>query len=418
MEKLDKVLSIVRYAYKYIPFYQKLYKDINIDEIRTMEEFEKLPFITADDLIIHFDELKSTAGNLYRITSSSGTLGNPKVIYRTKEDTQQSVEVLEKLLSFAGVTSEDTVFIGQPFDMAHFGYLVLGGTERIGALAIPAGIAMTNEKYLSLIYLYKPTVICSSISRILTIIKLLREAKIESLPWVKTIILAGEPVTVSGIEKIKEYFHVLPYNFYGSEETDGLAGDCRMHAGLHFFNDLFYMELLKLGGVEPKKEGNRIGEIVLTSLYQQGVPLIRYRLGDIVEVEREKCICGCDKPLIHVYGRAEDAFSLFDGITIRAYQIEVVLNKFFSGILNYQIVISSETLGVEEVCIKVERRDSSAAYKEEELIDALWNCSEDLIGLRNTGHVKFRLSVDNGDIFITQRGKTKKIMDVRKEVKE
>lgn len=416
MEVFNQLVDMVKYAKKYIPFYRKLYEDVNPEEWKNIEDFEKLPIISANDLVTHFEELKSTDGNLYRVTSSSGTLGSPKVIYRTKKDTAKSVDVLEELLIMAGVTKEDSVLIGQPFDMAHFGYLVSGGLAKIGALAIPAGIAMSNEKYLSLIKLYKPSVICTSLSRILTVIKLLKEENIESVPWVRTIILAGEPVTESGIEKIKEYFHTVPFNFYGSEETDGLAGDCKYHAGIHFFDDLFHLELLELKGVKPKKEGNRIGEAVLTSLYQKGVPLIRYRLGDIIEVEKGKCQCGSERPLIHVYGRADDAFSLFDGITLRAFQIKMVLDQFFKDIMNYQIVLSTLVPGMDEVLVRIERKSKEDSFNEEEIIHTLWCCSEDLTGLREKGHVKFKLSVDQSDIVVTQRGKTRKIIDLRNEV--
>lgn len=413
MEKMEQLVNLITYAKNNIPFYRRIYADIDMAEIKTWDDLKKLPMITPNDLIMHSEELKSTGEKPYRVTSSSGTLGKPKIIYRNREDTQKSVEVLEEMLMMAGVTEEDSVLIGQPFDMAHFGYLVLGGCERLNAISIPVGISMTNEKYMSLILGYRPSVICSSLSRVLAIINLLKENSIERVPFVKKIILAGEPVNASGIEKIIEYFHTVPYNFYGSEETDGLASDCSEHAGLHFFDNLFHMELLEIGGIKPQKKGNRIGEIILTSLYQKGVPLIRYRLGDIVEVEREMCVCGSKKPLIHVYGRAKDSFTIFDGITIMAYQVEDVLKHFFTDVMNYQIVISSLLPGFEEILLKIERKNRDENIDEDALKDALWNSSEDLQGLRETGQLKIKVSINKGEISMTQRGKTRKIIDLR-----
>lgn len=417
MEKFKEILSMAVYAKNNIPFYQKLYADIDLTQLKDEKDIKLLPMITAEDIINNFEELRPINETPYRVTSSSGTLGKPKVIFRAKGDSKQSIEVLKQLLSMAGVKNDDTVFIGQPFDMAHFGYLVLGGCEKIGALAIPAGIAMTNVQYIDLIQLYKPSVICTSLSRLLAIIKLLQETHIDGLPFVKKIILAGEPVNLSGIEKIKSYFHTVPYNFYGSEETDGLAGDCEQHRGLHFFNDLFYMELLHMDGVQPSKKENQIGEAVITSLYQKGMPLIRYRLGDIIEIEQEKCSCGCEYPLIHVYGRAKDAFTLFDGITVMAYQIESALRTWRKDVINYQIVISSVVSGIEEICVKVELEGKSKEYSQDKfsLIEKLWSCSEDLTGIRATGHLRFRVSINQSDIVVTQRGKTKRIIDLRKE---
>ena len=413
MEFIERLQSIIAYAKEEIPFYSRLYADIDLMQIKSADDLNKLPFITAEDLIAHFDELRSVKEKMYRVTSSSGTLGRPKIIYRTKSDSKKSIDVLEDLLRMAGVTKEDVVFIGQPFDMAHFGYLVMGGCEQIGAMAIPAGIAMSNEKYVSLIQLYKPSVICSSLSRVVAIIQLLQESRIKSLPYVKKIILAGEPLIRSGVEKIREYFHTVPFNFYGSEETDGLAGDCIYHTGLHFFNDSFYLELLEMKSIRPVKKGNRVGEAVITSLYQKGVPLIRYRLGDIVEVEHTKCQCDSDRPLIHVYGRANDSFTLFDGITIMAYQIEAVINQCFSDMINYQIVLSTLVPGIDEICIRLEQKHSSENYDEEQFVNALWNCTEDLNGLRETGQLKITISVNQGNIVVTPRGKTMKVIDLR-----
>lgn len=413
MENVKQLLEIINFAVNNFSFYARLYADIDLKQVKSWDDIKKLPMITADDLINHNIELKNPAWRPYRVTSSSGTLGKPKVIYRNREDTEISVGVLKELLEMAGVTAEDTVFIGQPFDMAHFGYLVLGGCEKLNAMSIPAGIAMSNERYLSLIMTYQPSVICSSLSRVLAIIRLLKEKAIESVPFVTKIILAGEPLNQTGIEKITEYFNTVPFNFYGSEETDGLAGDCCFHRGLHFFQDFFFMELLEVEGLKPQKEGNKTGELVITSLYQKGLPLIRYRLGDIVEVEQENCACGSTRPLINVYGRIKDSFTIFDGITVMAYQIEDVIKLYAANFTHYQIMISSLVPGFEEILIKIETKSQDEDIDEQALLEALWNCSEDLSGLRETGNLKIQVAVNTGTISMTQRGKTKKIIDMR-----
>lgn len=415
LNRIEQIKELAIYAKENFPFYQQKYENIDLNEIKTLEDIKKLPIVSATELIENSEQLICKNKRPYRVTSSSGTSGKPKIIYRNKEDTDQSVKVLETMLRMAGVTENDTVLIGQPFDMAHFGYLVLGGCERINAISIPIGISMSNEKYISMILMYKPTVICSSMSRVLSIIDLLKEKNVNSTPYVKTIILAGEPLTSSGKIKIEEYFHTAPYNFYGSEETDGLASDCYLHNGLHFFEDLFYMELLELDGIESQIKENRIGEMVLTSLYQKGVPLIRYRLGDIVEVEKAQCSCGCKRPLIRVYGRAKDSFTIFDGITIMAYQIEDVLKAYFNNMINYQIVVSNTPMGKEEVNVRLEIKDASELFSEDKLIDALWDCTEDLQGIRDTDQLIFSVSINLGNIDVTQRGKTKKIIDLRKK---
>ena len=415
MSSLKKLNDVLAKAVNYSPFYKQLYSGINIGEMSSLEELTKLPIISAEDIIEHCTEFLPTTIQPYRVTSSSGTLGKPKTIYRSESDTAVSVEVLERLLKMAGVTNRDTVFIGQPFDLAHFGYLVYDACKKMQALAIPAGISISNEQFIQLIQHYKPTVLCTSISRLLVVIDILKSLNITKLSFVKKIILAGEPIQDKGIKIIEDFFNTTPFNFYGSEETDGLAGDCEYHSGLHFFEDLFYLELLPIDGLKPSKVGNRIGEAVITSLYQTATPLIRYRLGDIVEVDVQRCKCGSTYPLIKVLGRAKDALHLFDGITLMAYQIEKVLKVHLKEVVNYQIVASTLVPGIEELCIRIETPISENEYDQviTELSNDLWNSSQDLYAAKEAGTLRFKIEINQGNIEVTQRGKTRRIIDLR-----
>lgn len=415
MDKIEILKQLVRQAKEHSPFYKKLYKDMNISEINTLKDFEKLPMISSTDIIEYSADMLPSNVVPYRITSSSGTLGQPKTVYRSKEDTAISVEILEKMLIMAGVSKNDSIFIGQPFDMAHFGYLVFEAAKKIGALSIPVGISVSNEVFVKYVQTYKPSVLCTSMSRLLSIIDLLVSMNIKELPYVKKIILAGEPLKGNGINKIKHYFKTTPYNFYGSEETDGLASDCASHHGLHFFDGYYYIELLEIEGLHPQKPQNRIGEAVITSLYQTATPLIRYRLGDIVEIDTTtQCNCENSSPLIHVLGRAGDSFHIFDGITIMAFQVEQIIRKHIESLNNYQIVVSTLVPGLEEICVYLDVSDQKINEKTGRAIEKdLWNSSFDLEAAHEAGALRFRVDFNKEHIYITKRGKTPKIVDLR-----
>ncbi|MBO0439014.1 phenylacetate--CoA ligase family protein [Candidatus Enterococcus ikei] len=420
LDNFEKVKKILEFTYQNSSFYNDKYKGHDINSINTFEDFSKLPLLTAEEITLNSKEMIPSTVRPYRVSSSSGTLGKPKVIYRDEKDTDRGISKLVELLKMAKVTCSDSIMIGQPFEMAHFGYLVFEAARILKIQSIPIGISISNEAFLESILNFKPTVICTSLSRVLVIIQMLKVRNINELPFVKSVILAGEPVTKEGIDLIQNYFNVYPFNFYGSEETDGLGGDCKQHKGIHFFDDVFYLELLDIPGVAPTKKGNKIGEAVITSLYQIGTPLIRYKLGDIIEIEASNCSCGESYPLVHSIGRAGDAFNIFDGVTILAYQIEKLLKEKLGEIENYQIYISTIVPGLEEIKVKIKLTETpeNVSVLENDVQNCLWQSSEDLNSAKEAGALRFRVEINRSEIYVTQRGKTKRIIDLRKEKEE
>ena len=411
----EKLIKIVQYAGTHSPYYKKIFENanININEFKGIEDLSKLPIVTPEDLIDHGKEFVSDKAEIYRISSSSGTSLKPKTLYRTCKDTQISSVVLERLLKMAGLKKGDSIYIGQPFDMAHLGYLTMNACEKLGIMAIPSGLSQTNEKMIELIKYFKPTAIFTSVSRIKAIMEIIKGENIEKFS-VKHILLAGEPVLPADRKIIKDYWGVEPIDLYGSEETDGLAGGCG-DSGLHFMSDLYYLELLPVENAICDNENHKFGEAVITSLYSEGTPLIRYCLGDLIEYIPSKCSCGSEFPLIKVHGKIGDSITLFDGIKLYAYQVEDVLKEELNALSNYQAVCSTLVPGLEEIKIKVKTIDTIENVEEVEnkISKMLWNSSLDVAASQEIGSLRFKVEINKEDLYVTKRGKTPRIIDFR-----
>ncbi|WDV46526.1 phenylacetate--CoA ligase family protein [Clostridiaceae bacterium M8S5] len=406
--KNEQLCRIVEHAAKNTPFYRKLYKDNNVDinKFLGIDDIQKLPIITSQDLIANGMDFMSENIDIYRISSSSGTSNKPKSLFRTRKDTDIGSMVMGKLLKMAGLTKGDSIYIGQPFDMAHLGYLTMNACERLGVLSIPAGLSQSNEKTIELLSYYKPTAIFISISRLKAITEIIKAKKLNIK--FKHILVAGEPMFESDRKIIRDYWQVEPIDLYGSEETDGLAGECKARK-LHFMDDLYHLELLPIEGAKKN-----IGEAVITSLYSEGTPLIRYRLGDIIEIIPEECECGSKNRIIKVHGKIGDVVTLFDGIKLYAYQIEDVLKQELPNLSGYQIVCSTLVQGLEEIRVKVVTADVNDAEKlTKEIENKLWDCSLDLDSAKEIGSLRFRVEINKDELYVTRRGKTPKIIDLR-----
>ncbi len=409
--------KIIRFAGQHSPYYRELYTQHGIDllEIRSVQDLPNLPIVTVDDLTTHWEKFKAETVFAYRVTSSSGTLGNPKTLFRTLSDTRTSVDAFVRLLKMAALREGDRMLIAQPFDLAHLGYLAMEACSHLGIMSIPCGISMSNEQLLNLIAKLKPNVLFSSVSRLADLTHMLIDEG-DPLPSVRAILLAGERVSFMHTKFFQEHWGTTPVNLYGSEETDGLGGSCTINEHIHFFNDLFYLELLPLPA--PINEEPTAGEAVITSLYAQGTPLIRYRLGDILSIEEYGCACGQEFPLLKVHGRVGDVLQLYDGIKLYGFQVESLLHKILPARIGaYQIQCRMLTPGVIEVSIhvQVDQADNVTSL-EQRLVREVWNCSLDLGAAREMGTIRFRFVINKKGMIQTQRGKTPRIIDLRQEI--
>jgi len=281
----------------------------------------------------------------------------------------------------------------------------------LGILAIPGGLSVTDKRMLALLSIFQPNAIFTSPSRLCQITQQYWNKGGKPFPITK-ILLAGEPCSASQRSQIRDFWETEPHNLYGSEETDGLAGSCSQQAGLHFMDDLYYLELLELG-TDKKVPDGKAGEAVITSLYSEGTPLIRYRLGDIIEPYLSQCPCGEKWPRIKVIGRSQQAFFLYDGIKLHSYQIRSALTSVYPELDLYQAVLRPGDDGVDEVEIMISPAITDTSQGMLEAIEeTLWSSSLDLAAAKDIGKLRFRIASDE-EMLMTRRGKTPELIDLR-----
>lgn len=294
--QLNALKDIVSYAYEHTLFYKKLYKNIDIS---TLSSIKELPIVTTEFLKKYPHEFK-TDESVYKVVMTSGTLSNPKILYRTQQDFEKSVNNECLLLNWAGIQKKDIICIVQPFGINGYGELTLEACKKLGILAIPLG-DVHDDIVLSTIKTFSPTVLDISPSRLLTI---LSKMKLDENP-IRLAMVAGEQITSNFKVNIFRKYGIQIINQYGSTELDGLAAEKINKEGLHLIPNSFIFEIVN-------------NQIVVTSLYHKGTPLIRYMLGDIATI---------DNNIIEIYGR-NASIQLIDGVILEQSIIDNIVAKY------------------------------------------------------------------------------------------
>lgn len=370
MNKLEELKKIVRFAYEHTAFYHKLYDAhrICIDAINSIEE---LPIVTPEDLIENSDDFRADIP-LYKVAMTSGTVSYPKILFRTKKDFWHSVDNEIVLLKWAGISCDDVVGIVQPFGINGYGELTAAACEKLGILYIPIG-DVNDELLIECIERFDITVLDITPSRLLRLLGLpkLKENKI------RLAMVAGERVNQSFKSFIFDKYGIQTINQFGSTECDCLAGEKINSSGLYCLVNDFIFEVIS-------------GQLVITSLYHHGTPLIRYRLGDYVDLSGEK---------INIKSRNE-LFQLFDGIQLNAQVISKVIETY-NGIQWQCIIYEVSKKIVVKVCYTtIDNHNQDMAIKDElkksidflntaDSIDIQCNVVDEVIYAENRKQLRF-----------------------------
>lgn len=395
----DKFREIVLHAYYNTEYYRKIYdeKRINVESAGK----DSFPYITQLELIENAKKIKARDENIFRVSSSSGTTNHPKTLYRTQEDFDYSVKLMRKLLDDTGITNKDIIYIGQPFDLASFGYLVLEGCKQIGAMSIPGGLGQSDDKMLELILYYETNIIMTAPSRMKHLTDIVKKEKTVSereklISLVDKIVLAGEPLEEYDRKELQRFWNSTIFNYYGSEETDSL-GMAKDDECIKLLDEGFEFEFIDLG--------DEIYELVITSLYHKGTPLIKYKIGDLVKYYGKKE----GSHLVKVIGKNMDYINLYDGVKLYAYQISEYIKKYIPEFSGFQILYKKEEY-IDVITVLIKSNCVQDKEIEKCLEENVWNASIDLDALRAIGNTKFQFLVNKEDFIMTRRGKTPKVV--------
>ena len=359
----ERLVKLVKYVYDNSPAYkQKLDKaGIIPTDIKSIDDITKLPFTPKEDLrdSYPFGLFSTDIKNVAEIHVSSGTTGNPTVVGYTKRDLNLWANVAARSIACAGGNKGDRIQISYGYGLFTGGLGIHYGALRLGATIIPTATGQTKRQ-IKLMQDFKPRIIACTPSYILYLAEEMKSLGIDTktCSW-EVGIFGSEPWTTAMRDKINSTLGLTATDIYGLSEImgPGVAQECTYREGLHIWSDFFYPEIIdpKTGEILPEGQS---GELVITSLTKQAIPLIRYRTRDIVSITYESCKCGRTAPRISkIKGRTDDMI-IVRGINIFPTQVEFALLQIDGTLPNYQLVVdrTPSALDTLEVLVEVDEK--------------------------------------------------------------
>ncbi len=323
------------------PFYARKFDGIDMADIKTQADFQKLSFSEKGDLrdAYPLGIAAVPEREIVRIHSSSGTTGTPVIIPYTQQDVDDWAEIFARCYRMAGITPEDRIQITPGYGLWTAGIGFQLGAEKLGAMAIPMGPGNT-AKQLRFMQDMRSTVLCATSSYALLLAEKIAEEGIGDRICLKKGVIGSERWGDKMRNRIADELGVELFDIYGLTEIygPGIGISCAEHDGMHIWEDYVYCEIVdpKTGEVLPDGE---VGELVLTTLRKQGAPLIRYRTHDLTRIIPGDCACGCKDVRIDILvGRTDDMVKI-KGVNLFPAQIEEVI-KFTDGASSeYQVML-------------------------------------------------------------------------------
>lgn len=356
--QLERLRNMVERSYEHVPlFHQRMTeRDLRPDCIRSLEDIVKLPFTIKADLrdTYPFGLFASPMKDIVRLHASSGTTGKPIVVAYTAEDIQTWAYAVARAFAACGVQRGDIAQVSYGYGLFTGGLGAHYGLERLGATVIPASGGNT-ERQVMLMKDFGVTCIACTPSYFLHLIEVAEKMGIDmkALP-LRVGVFGAEPWTEEMRKHIEKAAGIKAYDIYGLSEITGpgVGVSCGCGEGLHIFEDLFYPEIIDSATGEALPDGEE-GELVLTTLAKDAMPMIRYRTRDITRILTEKCACGRTLRKIGRISRRSDDMFIVRGVNVFPSQIETAILKVESVLPIYQIVLTRDH-GLDNVEVDIE----------------------------------------------------------------
>jgi phenylacetate-CoA ligase len=339
------------------PFYKRLLGNQKKPAAKSLDRVRELPFTTKQDLRDNFPYgfLAVPLEQVIRLHSSSGTTGNPTVVFHTRRDIEQWSNVMARCLFMAGARQHDVFQNMMSYGLFTGGLGLHYGAEKLGMLTIPIGPG-NSKRQIWFMRQFQTTALHILPSYALRLAGLLAETGIDPRKnlALRLALIGAEPHSEEIRVKIQELLGLKAYNSYGLSEMcgPGVAFECETQNGLHIWEDQFLVEIIKPETGENLPDGEQ-GELVLTSLNREAMPLLRYRTGDLTRFEPGACPCGrTHRRLARIRGRSDDML-IINGVNLFPIQIEQVLMRVPQVGTNYEIHVYKENF-MDKLHIKVE----------------------------------------------------------------
>ncbi len=376
--QLKRLKETVKKLYENVPFYRNKFKELKIKstDIKTLEDIRKLPLTTKDDLRNNspVGMMITSLDNCIELHASSGTTGIPITVCYTPNDIDVWSEVMARCLSMSGLTKKDIFQNPIPYGTFTGAFGFHYGAQKVGALVIPSGMGQ-SERQLKLMDYYDTTFISGVASYAMRLSQVAQEIDVDLKKLKVRNGLFGAEMFTPGLKKrIMNAWDMDVHDIYGLTEMcgPGVSTDCDQHDGLHLWEDHFLIEVLDpitLEPVEPEEEG----EIVLTTLTKEGMPLLRYRTRDIAKIYDQE-VCDCGRTHVKhttIKGRSDDMI-IIRGTNIYPGQIESTLMKNQEVGGNWRMVLDTKN-DVDMLTVEVESKNQLSQIESADLEESLKN---------------------------------------------
>lgn len=411
--QLRRLKDAVKRAYDRVPFYHRRMRDLGVtpSDVTSLADVRTLPETRKGDLRDNypFGLFAVPKGEVVRVHASSGTTGKPTVVGYTARDIETWSDMVARDLVMVGCTKEDIFQNAVNYGFFTGGLGIHYGIERMGAMAVPSGTGSTRRQIEIMIDFGVTALHCTPSYALYLAETVIDMGLVDDLS-LKVGCFGAEPWSDRARTELEEMLNIKAYDSYGLSEMfgPGVAFECQEQNGLHIWEDHFLVEVVDPDGL-PCAPGER-GELVLTSLTKEAMPLIRYHTGDVTFMMEEECPCGRTSVKLHRFlGRADDML-VVRGINVFPSQIEDVLLKIPEIGDYFQVVVDRKRHGLDEISIKVEMSDLAFTGELADLARLQKKVEDEL---KSVMKIRSKIElVEKGSLPRTE-GKSKKIVDLR-----
>jgi phenylacetate-CoA ligase len=412
--QLQRLQAVVARAWRQVELYRSRMDERGLgpQHIRSLEDISKLPFTKKSDLrdTYPFGLFASPMKDVVRLHVSSGTTGKPIVVAYTKQDLDVWTSVMVRCLAGCGLHRGDIIQVAYGYGLFTGGLGAHYGAEGLGATVVPASTG-NADRQIMLMKDFGVTAISCTPTYFLHLIDRAAELGVDmkTLP-LRAGIFGAEPWTDSMRRHIENLSNIEAFDIYGLSEIigPGVGCECRQHQGLHIFEDHFYPEIVDPITGDQLADGCE-GELVLTTLSKQAMPMIRYRTRDISMILPGKCECGRTLRRIGRIGRRSDDMLIIRGVNIFPSQVETALLMVEGALPHYQILLTREQ-GLDQMEVQVEVTPQMFTDKigaMQGLHDRLQEALDRVLGIR------VRISLVEANTIERSEGKAKRVIDRR-----
>jgi len=357
--QLEKLRQVLERVYHKVPFYRETFRarKVRPENVKSLNDLEKLPFTTREDLRAGYPYgfLACSLSPLVRLHTSTGTTGKPKAILFTQEDITQAAQLITRCTRMTGARPEDVFQNMMSYGLFTGGLIFHYGAERAGLLVIPGGTGNT-ERQIEMMHDFKTTIVHITPSYALYLAEVMERMGFSPRDdfSLRIAYLGAEPYSHATKRRIEKIFSLDAYDSYGLSEMNGpgVAFECKEKQGMHLWEDNFIMEIIDPETLQVERDGEE-GELVLSTINREAMPILRYRTGDLTHIYPEECRCGrVHRRISRIKGRVDDMFVL-RGVNIFPSEVERVLMSLPEVGRNYQIVLERKE-GLDHMKVRVE----------------------------------------------------------------